>query len=104
MPTPGLLVFATLMSMMIAVSTAGAADQTPPPKPGVVAPQTTATTPDDMFSPPMRGTPGGRISGGTRGLHPVSPATSSQPKPPASSAGGGSATKTTQEAQLPVVR
>jgi hypothetical protein len=100
MRTPGWVVLATVLAVMMVGPVANAADQTPPPKPGVVTPQTAATNPDDMFSPPLRGTPGGRISGGTRGLHPVGPGA---PKPaPLSSAGSGASMKTTQEAQLPV--
>jgi hypothetical protein len=51
-----------------AVPHGAAAQQTPPPKPSGKPPQPDATAGTDLFLPPMRGNPDGRISGGTRGL------------------------------------
>jgi hypothetical protein len=91
----GLVVLAAAMSFGAMAD--AAAQTTPPAKPGVVTPPHEASPADDFFAPPMRGTPGGRISGGTRGLG--KPTGATPPPPPA--AGG---VKTTQGALLPVSR
>ncbi len=94
----GLLSFVALAATLSLGAVDGAAAQTTPPaKPGVVTPPHEPSPADDFFAPPMRGTPGGRISGGTRGLG--KPTGATPPPPPA--AGG---VKSTQEALLPVSR
>ncbi len=68
------------------------AQQAAPPK-NTASPQPRENSAvSDLFVPPMRGTPDGRISGGTRGLHrpspqPVADAPPSLPKPPPAPAG-----------------
>ena len=54
-------------ALAAAVPGGAVAQQTPPPKSNTKPPQPDAA-PDDLFLPPMRGTPDGRISGGTRGV------------------------------------
>ena len=65
----GLLTLA-LSAFGIAGLTPGSAraQQTPPPKPSAAVPQADTAPAGDAFLPPIRGTPDGRISGGTRGL------------------------------------
>ena len=55
-----------------------AAQPTPPAKSNAATPPADPTPANDAFLPPLRGTPDGRVSGGTRGLElpPGTPATS----------------------------
>jgi hypothetical protein len=68
------------------------AQQSTPPKAATAPQPRDASAVDDLFLPPMRGTPDGRISGGTRGLHKPSPQPVADVPPTLPSTGPGAAT------------
>jgi hypothetical protein len=69
-------------ALVVAMAGGAAAQQTTPVKPGPAPQKPDASTGDDQFLPPLRGTPDGRISGGTRGLvRPPGSATTATDKP-----------------------
>ena len=89
---PGIVIAVFVAGLAgFATASVAAAQPAPPPKPGLVIPpvrEPPAT--DETFLPPLRGTPGGRISGGTRGLQrpggtasPAAPSVRLVPPPPA---------------------
>ena len=90
---------------------AAAAQPNAPPKTGAAStPPHEESAADDLFLPPLRGTPGGRISGGTRGIA-TGGLPSAQPTPtptptstptPARAGGGKSAVKSTPARLIPV--
>jgi hypothetical protein len=96
------------MNLLIVLIALAAGEPTVSAAAATQPPTNTKTTPvaqppqpqsdDDIFAPLMRGTPGGRISGGTRGIRPraATPALESVTPAPTHASGAGSNVKDVQ--------
>jgi hypothetical protein len=93
-----LIVLIALAATGPTVSAAAATQTTPNPKTTPVSQPPQQQSDDDIFTPLMRGTPGGRISGGTRGIRPraASPAIESVTPAPTAAGGAGAEFKDVQ--------
>jgi hypothetical protein len=85
--------FLAISAIAITLAAIGAADlafaQTNPPATPTPDASQTNVAPSQLYFPPPNGAPSGRISGGTRGIHPLTTTadstTNSNPSPAASS-------------------
>jgi hypothetical protein len=96
-----LVVAAAMAGAITADAAAQQTAKTPKPATAPSTPPTEAG--DDLFIPPLRGTPNGRISGGTRGLGQAAAQLPPQPTNPAphQSGTGKASLRQTPDALLP---